>query len=268
MSNRWIDIDLLRPNRNLRIPKWRDLPKTYLDSFKEIGPLTPVVVRQLPHGEFEIIANIETWVAAQHTGHQQVPIEIRDDLNDVLANKIASQRTGSDEDPISQATRYSSRLYIEQLGKPTHGTISDLAREEGVSRSYISHALRLLTLPESVQSLLSQGRITAAHAKIILSVKSKARQVRLAQTAADKRLSVRALKLLAGTAESVTPPEKHVDASGSAMPLETNSDKDVAHLEQTLSEYLGCTVRLDNEVLYIRYQSIEILQGIIDRIGL
>ena len=52
------------------------------------------------------------------------------------------------------------------------------------------------------------------------------------------------------------------------MPLEMNPDKDIAHLEQALSEHLGCTVRLDNEALYIRYQSIEILQGIIDRIGL
>lgn len=264
--SRWVGIEQLelspqRPEKG--VPR---VSAQLLTQVRAHGPLNPVVVRPCGPDRFEILSNAETWLAVQRAGQHQVPIEVRDDIDDAEAAELlewAADRVRSN--PIAEAEAFLQR--IDELGgRQKRGAIAQTAREEGRSRSYVSHALRLLTLPNIVQDMLASGALSAGHARALVSLPDRRRQIRLAHRVQRDALSVRQLEDLV-FGRGTRAPAKAGVGERNQMPSE---DPDIRRLEVQVSELLGCPTFVDTEhgELVIRYmQDLEVLEGVLDRLG-
>ena len=264
--SRWVGIEQLelsphRPEKG--IPR---VSAQLLSQVRAHGPLNPVVVRPCGRDRYEILSNAETWLAVQRAGQHQVPIEVRDDIDDAEAAELLELADKGRSNPIAEAEAF--LLRIDELGgRQKRGAIAQTAREEGRSRSYISHALRLLTLPNIVQDMLIAGALSAGHARALVSLPDRRRQIRLAHRVQRDALSVRQLEDLVSGRGTRTPPAKASVAERTQMPSE---NPDIRRLEMQVSELLGCPTFVDTDQgeLVIRYmQDLEVLEGVLDRLG-
>jgi len=203
------------------------------DSIREVGILQPILVRPAPGsaGDYQIVAGERRWRAAQMAGLKTVPILVRelDDLA-VLEIGIIENVQRADLNPVEEAMGY--RALIERFGR----TQEAVAQTVGKSRSHVANALRLLSLPDEVQSLLLSGALSAGHARAIVSASDP---VGLARQIVDGGLSVRATEALvrkagSGSASRPARPDK---ASG-------YKDADTRALETDLSDILGLDVEI------------------------
>lgn len=168
------------------------------DSIKQNGVLQPLLVRK--KGDFyEIVAGERRYQAAREAGLEEVPVIIREiSDDDVFKLALIENLQRSDLSPLEEASGY--RQLIKEKGL----TQEELAKILSKSRSTITNTLRLLDLPEEVQELVDEGRLTAGHARAILAVPSDEGRVALAHKVVSEHLSVRQTESLAATF-SVTP---------------------------------------------------------------
>ncbi|MHB8169537.1 MAG: ParB/RepB/Spo0J family partition protein [Thermoleophilia bacterium] len=161
------------------------------DSIRSVGLVQPVVVRRLGSG-YEIVAGERRWRAAQLAGLEKIPVIIRD-AGDAEALELALIENLSREDlnPIDTARAYANLQ--EDFGT----TQEELAGKLGRSRSAIANTLRLLDLPDEVQSLIEKGKLSEGHGRTLLSIPDRLRQRRLAARAAAGGMSVRQLEAAA-----------------------------------------------------------------------
>ena len=161
------------------------------ESIKAHGVLQPLLVRKRG-GKYEIIAGERRYQASLRAGLEKVPVIIREvDDREMLELALIENLQRSDLNPIEEAKGY--RQLIE-----TNGLTQDaLARAVSKSRSAIANALRLLDLPGAVQDMLFEGKISAGHARAILSVPSDDARIELAERVVAEGLSVRATERLA-----------------------------------------------------------------------
>ena len=178
------------------------------ESIKKNGLLQPILVRSMPDGNYQIIAGERRWQACKLVNMEKVPVRVLDVSDDeaiVLALIENIQR--SDLNPIEEA--YGYRRMMER-GKMTQ---AEVAQAVSKGRSTIANALRLLELPEDAQKLLFEERITAGHARAILSVPTQEGRRKLTDKLVETPLTVRETeaiaRLLAGKKEkSETPREQ------------------------------------------------------------
>jgi len=203
------------------------------DSIREVGILQPILVRPAPGsaGDYQIVAGERRWRAAQMAGLKTVPILVRelDDLA-VLEIGIIENVQRADLNPVEEALGY--RALIERFGR----TQEAVAQTVGKSRSHVANALRLLSLPDEVQSLLLSGALSAGHARAIVSASDP---VGLARHIVDGGLSVRATEALVrkGGSSSAARPSRPGKAAGF-------KDADTRALETDLSDILGLDVEI------------------------
>jgi ParB family chromosome partitioning protein len=159
------------------------------DSIRAIGVLQPILVRQLAEGKYQLIAGERRWRAATRAGLATVPAVVRptDDIASV-EQALVENLHRQDLTPLEEASAY------QQLMDDFAFTHEKIASRVGKSRSAITNALRLLTLPPSIQHLLADGRLAAGHAKAILGTPDRAFQEQLARRAVDEGWSVRAVE--------------------------------------------------------------------------
>ena len=161
------------------------------DSIKKVGLLQPIIVRA--HGEgYQIIAGERRWRASRLAGLERVPVRVlsttaTESLEIALIENLQRQDLNS----IEEARGYRKLLSEYRM------TQAELADKVSKSRSTITNALRLLDLPDDVQELVYQGKMTAGHARAVLSVPDEAVRLRLAQKIVDDGLSVREAENLA-----------------------------------------------------------------------
>jgi len=203
------------------------------DSIREVGILQPILVRPAPDsaGDYQIVAGERRRRAAQMAGLKTVPILVRelDDLA-VLEIGIIENVQRADLNPVEEALGY--RALIERFGR----TQEAVAQTVGKSRSHVANALRLLSLPDEVQSLLLSGALSAGHARAIVSASDP---VGLARHIVDGGLSVRATEALVrkGGSSSAARPSRPGKAAGF-------KDADTRALETDLSDILGLDVEI------------------------
>lgn len=157
------------------------------DSIAQVGVLQPLLVRPDIKGKgFEIIAGERRFQAAKRAGLTEVPVIIKE-IDDTTSLELAliENIQRSDLNAIEEARTY--RQIIDQTGI----TQEQLAKRLSKSRVSITNSLRLLDLPEPVQHLVFEGKMTAGHARAILAVPSDEMRIKLAQKVADEKLSVR-----------------------------------------------------------------------------
>jgi ParB family chromosome partitioning protein len=133
-------------------------------SIKEKGVLTPILVRPLGADTYEIVAGERRWRAAQMAKLHDVPVVVRE-MADAEALEIAiiENVQRADLNPIEEAAAYQE--LIDRFGR----TQEQVAQEVGKSRPHVANTIRLLRLPNSVKALLQEGKLTAGHARTLLS---------------------------------------------------------------------------------------------------
>jgi ParB family chromosome partitioning protein len=159
------------------------------DSIKALGLLQPILVRETEPGVFELIAGERRWRASKRAGLQTIPVLVQtadDKLS--LEKALVENLHRSNLNPIEEASAY--KQLIEEFGL-TH---EEVALRVGKSRAAVSNSLRLFQLPPTVQVMLQEGSITMGHAKVLLATPDRQIQERLAQDAAESKLSVRSLE--------------------------------------------------------------------------
>ena len=161
------------------------------ESIQEHGVLQPLLVRKHGNG-YEIIAGERRYQASKLAGLEELPVIIRD-VNDeeMLALALIENLQRSDLNPVEEAKGY--RQLIDASGM----TQEALSKAVSKSRSAITNSLRLLDLPEIVQQMIFEGKLTAGHARAILAVPYEDARIKLAEKVVAEGLSVRATENLA-----------------------------------------------------------------------
>ncbi len=187
-----LPINKIRPNKGQprKTFKAEDLAEL-TDSIKQNGILQPLLVRrQADH--YEIVAGERRYQAAKAAGLEEVPVIIREISDeDVFKLALIENLQRSDLTPLEEAQGY------RQLIKDKGLTQEELAQALSKSRSTITNTLRLLDLPQEVQGLVDEGKLTAGHARAILAVPSEEGRIRLANKVVEEHLSVRQTESLA-----------------------------------------------------------------------
>jgi ParB family chromosome partitioning protein len=214
-------------------------------SIAEVGVLQPVLVRPVEGGDYQLIAGERRWRATQRAGLATIPAIVRasDDLSSV-EQALVENLHRQDLTPLEEAAAY------QQLIEDFELTHEQLAMRIGKSRSAITNTLRLLGLPPAVQHLLADGRLTAGHARVLLSTPDRTRQERLARQAVEEGWTVRALEdALRGDqgeadAELSAPPTRPtavIDGAG-LLPNTRLRPPGLLELEELLADYLSTRV--------------------------
>ena len=220
-------------------------PRTHFDdealaglaaSIREVGILQPLVVRRTAEGRYELIAGERRLRAAKAAGLSAVPVVLRDSGDtDLLRDALIENIHREDLNPIEQAEAF--KALLGELGLKQE----ELADRVGVSRSHIANTIRLLGLPLDVQQLLTDDKITAGHARALLSLGDNDAMSTLALRVAAEDLSVRQ------TEESV---RRFVEAPAAKnptpkAPAETaTGDPALSEIEEILSEQLATRVSI------------------------
>jgi ParB family chromosome partitioning protein len=253
VNGRTVPIDRIRPNpnqprRDLDDDDLRDLAS----SIREKGVIQPLILRPHPEepGGFEIVAGERRWRAAQAAGVHDLPAVVRE-LTDAEMLELAIienvQRT--DLNPLEEAQGY--RQLMDRFGH----TQERLAEALGKSRSHIANLLRLLTLPDAVLELLRLGKLSAGHARALVTAGNPEA---LARQVVDRDLSVRQTEQLARAAADRPEPRPRTPAK----------DADTRALEEDLTASLRLKVRIEHRPgqqageLRIRYSTLEELDGL------
>ncbi len=160
-------------------------------SIKEKGVIQPILVRKTDRG-YELIAGERRLRAVQALGIPTIPAIVKD-VDDLNAMQIALVENIQREDlnPIEEACAY--RRLINEFGF----TQEKIAQAVGRDRTSVANTMRLLHLPENLQSLLADNIIQTGHAKALLSVQDPQKQARICEKIIRKQLSVREAEYLA-----------------------------------------------------------------------
>lgn len=188
-----VDINAIVPNPDQpRTNFKREELEELSASIQKDGLLQPILVRPLEGGTYQIIAGERRWQASKLAGLQQVPIRVKEASDDkALELALIENIQRSDLNPIEEA--YGYRRMMERLNM----TQAEVAQAMSKGRSTVANALRLLELPEEAQQLLFEEKITAGHARAILSISTKEGRERLTRKLVEEKLSVREAEALA-----------------------------------------------------------------------
>jgi ParB family transcriptional regulator, chromosome partitioning protein len=156
------------------------------ESIKARGVLQPLVVRPLPGGSYELIAGERRLRAAKLAGLERVPGIVRDtEEGERLELALIENMAREDLNPIDEARACAT--LVDDLGV----TKEELGRRVGRSRVAVSNAIRLLDLPDEVQTMIQGGELSGGHGRALLLCKDHAERRRLAREARDRDWSVR-----------------------------------------------------------------------------
>jgi len=256
-GHRTVPIDLVQrnpsqPRKHFDESELNDLAS----SIRSHGVLQPILVRPIPGGKFEIVAGERRWRAAQRAGLHTIPAVVRE-LNEleVLEIAIVENVQRMDLNPIEEAQGF--QALIDRFGR----TQEDIAEAVGKSRPHIANMLRLLKLPEDLQEMVRDGRLSSGHARAILTAPDPRG---LAQRAISEGLNVREVERIAQQAKD----EKHGPRAGAASADAKSAD--TRALEQSLSNALGLEVTITDKNgqgdVKVGYKTLEQLDEVIRRL--
>lgn len=225
-----------------------------VESIREHGVVQPVIVRTTGRG-YELVAGERRWRAAQMAGLETIPAVVREYTDgETMEIALVENLQREDLNPMEEAAAY--RKLMEEFGL----TQEMLGIRIGKSRPQIANTLRLLNLPARIQALISEGRLSMGHAKVLLGLEDEALQEKAAREIVGHDLSVRAAEQLA---------EKWRRGGRSARAGRRSPDSAIASLEEELRMALGTRVTIrpiskNKGRIEIEYYSHEDLQRILE----
>lgn len=232
-----VPIERIEPNPNQpRRDFSREAIQELSDSIREKGVIQPLIVRLHPSkaDHYEIVAGERRWRASQLAQLHELPVILRDfDDTEVLEIAIIENIQRADLNAVEEALGY--RQLMERFGH----TQEKLAQALSKSRSHIANLMRLLQLPDEVQLMLREGKISAGHARALIT---SGNPLKLAHEVIDRQLSVRETEKLARDAQGLGAKPVPTTASNRAP----EKDADTRALEGDLSAALGMKVTIDH----------------------
>ncbi|MDP4108798.1 MAG: ParB/RepB/Spo0J family partition protein, partial [Bacillota bacterium] len=204
------------------------------ESIRQNGVITPITVRRLSSGHYQIVAGERRWRAARLAGLSEIPaviIDADDKRSMILALVENLQR--EDLNPLEEAEGY--RTLIEDFGLKQE----EASERVGKSRPAVTNALRLLGLPQTIREQVEKGTLSAGHARAVLSLEDKNLMEAAAKKITESGLSVRETeKYIKKISQEHKKSEKSVKKEITVNYLE--------EMERTLSKKLGRKVKVTN----------------------
>jgi ParB family chromosome partitioning protein len=258
-ASKEVPVELLRPNPFQ--PRHRfdeDEIEALAGSIRRNGILQPILVRRATDDSnfYEIVAGERRWRAAQQARLHQVPVVIRDlSHSAALEVSLVENIQRQDLTPLEEAEGY--RRLMDEF----EHTQEQLALAIGKSRSHVANMVRLLGLPDPVKEMLDDGRLTAGHARALLTLPDPEK---LANEIVAKGLNVRQAEQLA---------QRAIDGGviKTSTPASSSKDSDTVALETGISNALGLKVTIGRRAsgageVKVRYKTLEQLDEICRRL--
>jgi len=249
----FIDINKIYPNQNQprKIFKSEKIDELS-ESIKKHGIIQPILVKPTNTG-YEIIAGERRWRAARKVKLKEIPCIIKDiDGKHHMLVSIIENLQREDLNAIEEAKAF--EYMIQTYGM----TQEDVSNNVGKSRPYISNALRLLKLSDSIQEMILDNKISSGHARALINIEDKKAQNALAKEIIAKGFSVRQIEA------AVQNKKKNKRKSGNPK----NQDPEITGIEKDLQRILGTKISITQGrkkgKIEIEYYSMEELERLID----
>lgn len=226
-------------------------------SVKEFGVLQPIVVRPKAEGGYELVMGERRWRASQLAGLTEIPAVIKQTADDeMLRDALLENLHRSELNPLEEASAY------QQLLADFGITQEELASRIGRSRPQVSNTLRLLKLPEAVQSKVAAGVLSAGHARAVLSVADQQHMLQLANKIINEDLSVR-------QAEAIASGQKKTPVANKPKPgaVRGQLNEVAERLEDRLNTSVRISLTRKKGQLVIDFATIADLNRILDELG-
>jgi ParB family chromosome partitioning protein len=220
------------------------------DSIKEHGVVQPIIVRKTDDN-YQIVAGERRWRAARLAGLKTVPVVVKDYSNiQVMQIALIENLQRQDLNSIEEALAYKSLIEEHDM------TQEDISGKIGKSRSAIANTLRLLNLSEEIRNMVVHGKISAGHARALLAVTDKGKQIEIAKRIIDQQLNVRDIEKLVMQKDRTT--EKK----------EKKKDVEIVELEEQLKRTFATKVSIVHKKnkgkIEIEYYSNDDLERILE----
>lgn len=255
-----VEVDKLEPNRFQ--------PRTHFDesgiedlaeSIKAQGIVQPIVVTPKGKGRFTIIAGERRWRASKRAGLERVPVVVREVSNDqqLLEMALVENIQRADLNPVEEAEAYRT------LGETFELSQEEIATRVGKGRTTVTNFLRLLRLPEEVQDLMREGRLTAGQARPLLAFEDPAHQIEIAERAVTEGLTARDLEAMAKDPRSS---EKKVESVAKKGEVDANTREAIERLTHAMQTKVDIKRKKKGGTVQIYFHSEEELIRIYDLI--
>jgi ParB family chromosome partitioning protein len=210
-------------------------------SIRELGVLQPILVRRIADDRYELVAGERRWRASKRAGLQLMPVIVRE-VTDALSlqQALVENLHRDDLNPLEEAAAY--QQLIEDFGL----TQEEVAQRVGKSRSAVANLLRLFQLPPTVQKLVAEGKLSAGHAKVLLSTPDRTFQEELARRIATEGMTVRDTEeqIRLRNEKAAAAEEKEEDEARAAR-APTLRAPGLLELENLLADQLDTRVKID-----------------------
>jgi ParB family chromosome partitioning protein len=254
-----IEIGKILPNENQPRKVFRDEAlKELASSIKEKGVLQPVIVSRIGDGNFRLIAGERRWRASSLAGLKRIPALIKEvSSQDAIEIALIENIQREELNAIETADAFYSLMQDFKL------TQEALAERVGKDRATVANYLRILKLPGEIKALINDGSLSLGHAKALLSLDDKQKQIATASKIVQEGLSVRA-------AEALCADLNKQPSAKAAKPAKKENKKlpEVADLEDKLIQALGTKVRLQHKgvkgKIEIEYYSLDELDRLLE----
>ena len=220
-----IDPNPLQPRRVFNQERLEELAQ----SIRANGVIQPLVVRHIG-GRYQLVAGERRWRAAKLAQAERVPVVVQEIPDEhLLEVTLVENIQREDLNPIETAQAF------QRLVKELNLSHEEVGRRTGKDRTTITNLLRLLMLPPDVQNLVAERRISAGHARCLLSLPTEVLQRAVAEKAAAQGLSVRQLERLT---------QRMMEGRSPKQPDEVDSDPNVKAAIDEMERALGTKVRI------------------------
>ena len=251
----YIDINDIKPNKDQPRKTFNEEKlKDLANSIKENGVIQPLIIRESTNG-YELVAGERRWRAARIADLKKVPCIIRNfDEKQNMIVAIIENMQRENLDPIEEA------LGLHEMIKRFEFTQEQVSNALGKSRAYIANSLRLLKLPEKIQNMIVEGRISAAHGRTIITIKDEKKQLEVCDKIIRNGLSVRAAERLTDKIKDDARPER--------KKRKPTINAEIAAVEDELRKIFGTKVNISGKSstgkIEIEYYSMDELNRLID----
>lgn len=209
------------------------------DSIKEHGVFQPIIIKKSIKG-YEIIAGERRVKASQMAGLEEIPAIIRDFTDEEMMEIALLENLQRENlNPIEESRAY--KKLIETLNI----TQEELAKKLGKSRSYITNMIGLQTLPDSIQDLISDNKMSMGHARVLSKLENENQQKELAEKIINDGMSVRDLENLTKSTDEFERTHK--------IKKHTPSSNQYQYLEDELCDKLGTKVKIKTNKIEISF---------------
>jgi ParB family chromosome partitioning protein len=238
-----------QPRKQFTVDELQELA----DSIKEHGILQPLLVNEQTDGKYEIIAGERRYRAAKLAGLSTVPVIVKPLPSQQLKLEIAliENIQRADLNPLEEAFAY--KRLMEEFGL----TQEEVAHKVGKARPTVANAVRLLDLPNAVQTALIEGKIKMSQARTLLALENETQQVEMLQSMLGQKITVRELEKQVNTVQ--------VDKT------HQRRDPNIVYLENQLRTKLGAKVSISQKgekgTIVVNYYSKEELADLVKKIG-